>query len=405
MVVWGVQKGLLDCICFLKYVFKRGSIWIYASILHFINDFTITLIPAIILVLKSEFSLSYADQGLLMTIPTLITILPQTFTGHFADRVHISKIILVCTMMLGFGTALMGLSQNFNQLLISACMVGLGASFTHPTIYSITSSHYAGLEGRYLSFVSAAGDASLPIVFAVTEALTGIIGWRVIMLCYSLTTISMSIILYKASSNINITRKVGGKNISSYKLIKQLIKPLIVLGIITSCYKIILTFTTAYLNHMGLSIELANYIFALILSISIMGPVITGMLLKGGGGMRIVVLEMTMISILSIVLTASSNPTLASILLAPMGILMLSVWPPVYSTISRGSPQEHIGLTYGASLTFTWAFGSIWPYIAGIIADNYGINMVYSLVAALSIVAVAIAITCGEGVSSETLHT
>jgi len=387
----------------LKYVFKRSSIWIYASILHFINDFITTLIPAIILILRSEFSLSYADQGLLMTIPTLISIIPQTFTGHLADRVHVSRIMLVCAMLLGFGTALMGLSQNFNQLLISACIVGLGASFTHPTIYSITSSHYAGLEGRYLSFVSAAGDISLPMVFAVTEALTGMISWRIIMICYGLTAISISIILYKASSNININRRVSGKTISSYKLIKQLIKPLIVLGIITSCYRIILTFTTTYLNHMGLSIEWSNYIFALILAISIMGPVMTGILLKGGGGMRIVALEMTIISILSITLTASSNTALTTIILVPIGILILSVWPPVYSTISRSSPQEHMGLTYGASLTFTWAFGSIWPYIAGIIADNYGINMIYPLVAALSLVAVAIAITYGDRAPSETL--
>jgi FSR family fosmidomycin resistance protein-like MFS transporter len=384
-------------------VFKRSSIWIYASILHFINDFITTLIPAIILILRSEFSLSYADQGLLMTIPTLISIIPQTFTGHLADRVHVSRVMLVCAMLLGFGTALMGLSQNFNQLLISACIVGLGASFTHPTIYSITSSHYAGLEGRYLSFVSAAGDISLPMVFAVTEALTGMISWRIIMICYGLTAISISIILYKASSNININRRVSGKTISSYKLIKQLIKPLIVLGIITSCYRIILTFTTTYLNHMGLSIEWSNYIFALILAISIMGPVMTGILLKGGGGMRIVALEMTIISILSITLTASSNTALTTIILVPIGILILSVWPPVYSTISRSSPQEHMGLTYGASLTFTWAFGSIWPYIAGIIADNYGINMIYPLVAALSLVAVAIAITYGDRAPSETL--
>ena len=387
----------------MKYVFKRSSIWIYASILHFINDFITTLIPAIILILRSEFSLSYADQGLLMTIPTLISIIPQTFTGHLADRVHVSRIMLVCAMLLGFGTVLMGLSQNFNQLLISACIVGLGASFTHPTIYSITSSHYVGLEGRYLSFVSAAGDISLPMVFAVTEALTGMISWRIIMICYGLTAISISIILYKASSNININRRVSGKTISSYKLIKQLIKPLIVLGIITSCYRIILTFTTTYLNHMGLSIEWSNYIFALILAISIMGPVMTGILLKGGGGMRIVALEMTIISILSITLTVSSNTALTTIILVPIGILILSVWPPVYSTISRSSPQEHMGLTYGASLTFTWAFGSIWPYIAGIIADNYGINMIYPLVAALSLVAVAIAITYGDRAPSETL--
>lgn len=386
-------------------MFKRSFIWVYASILHFINDFITTLIPAIILVLRSEFSLSYADQGLLMTIPTLIAIIPQTFTGHLADRVHVSRVMLVCAMLLGFGTVLMGLSQNFNQLLISACIVGLGASFTHPTIYSITSSHYAGLEGRYLSFVSAAGDISLPMVFAVTEALTGMIGWRIIMLCYGLTAISISIILYKASSNININRRVSGKTTSNYKLIKQLIKPLIVLGIITSCYRIILTFTTTYLNHMGLSIEWSNYIFSLILAISIMGPVMTGILLKGGGGMRIVALEMTIISILSITLTASSNTALTTIILVPIGILILSVWPPVYSTISRSSPQEHMGLTYGASLTFTWAFGSIWPYIAGIIADNYGINMIYPLVAALSLVAVAIAITYDDRAPSETPST
>jgi fucose permease len=109
--------------------------------------------------------------------------------------------------------------------------------------------------------------------------------------------------------------------------------------------------------------------------------------------MRAVALEMAVISALSVSVAATSNPALASVLLVPVGVLILSAWPPVYSTISRSSPREHMGLTYGASLTFAWAFGSAWPYIAGIIADAYGISTAYLLVAALSVAAAVIATT------------
>lgn len=94
---------------------RLNETWVYASILHFMNDFATALVPAIVLTLRSEFSLSYADQGLLVTMPTLVAVLLQTFTGHLADRVHASRIILACSMLLGFGTALMGLSHSYGQ--------------------------------------------------------------------------------------------------------------------------------------------------------------------------------------------------------------------------------------------------------------------------------------------------
>jgi MFS family permease len=374
-------------------VSRLNETWVYASILHFMNDFATALVPAIVLTLRSEFSLSYADQGLLVTMPTLVAVLLQTFTGHLADRVHASRIILACSMLLGFGTALMGLSHSYGQLLISACIVGLGASFTHPTIYSVTSSQYAGLEGRYLGFVSAAGDVSLPVVFAATQALAGVTGWRVLMLCYGLLTVSIGVALYKASSKTTMIKRAGGGAAPGCRMVKQLVKPLVVLGLVSSCHRVVLAFTTTYLNRIGLSAELANYVFAAILSVGVMGPVLTGVLLKSGREMRAVALEMAVISALSVSVAATSNPALASVLLVPVGVLILSAWPPVYSTISRSSPREHMGLTYGASLTFAWAFGSAWPYIAGIIADAYGISTAYLLVAALLVTAAVIATT------------
>ncbi|MEM0084519.1 MAG: MFS transporter [Candidatus Methanomethylicia archaeon] len=369
---------------------EYSIVWIWLSVMHFINDFITSLIPAIILVLKYEWNLSYSSQGLLTTIPTFFMVLPQIFTGHLADRIHVSKLVFTCMFMLGFGTILMGFSYDFNQFIISACIMSLGASFTHPTIYSITSNQYTGVETRFLSFVSAAGDLSLPIVFALTGFLLKFLGWRIILLCYGFIVLILSVTLKYFTSTIVVKSlpKYDLKSISS--IFKRVFYPLITLGIMVACYRIILTFTTTFLSFIGFIGEQANYVFALMLLIGAFGPILMGLLSKPGHEGRIVFLGLTLISAFSFMIVLSRSYLSAGILslfLSMVILIILGIWPSIYSLISKSSFSGLMGLTYGFSLTFTWAFGSTWPFIAGLVSDVFGIEFAYLIISLLSIIA------------------
>lgn len=369
---------------------ERSIVWVWLSVMHFINDFITSLIPAIILVLRYEWDLSYSSQGLLMTIPTFFMVLPQIFTGHLADRIHVSKLVFTCMFMLGFGTMLMGFSYDFNQFIISACIMSLGASFTHPTIYSITSNQYIGVETRFLSFVSAAGDLSLPIVFALTGFLLKFFGWRIILLCYGFIVLILSVILKYFTSMI-VVKSLPKYDFKSIPVIlRRIFHPLIILGIMVACYRIILTFTTTFLSFIGFSGEQANYIFALMLLVGAFGPIFMGLLSKPGNEGRIVFLGLTLISIFSFMVTFSRGYLSTGIILFPLYmviLIILGIWPSIYSLISKSSFSGLMGLTYGFSLTFTWAFGSIWPFIAGLASDFFGIEFAYLIIGLLSIIA------------------
>ncbi|MCS7096935.1 MAG: MFS transporter [Candidatus Methanomethylicia archaeon] len=368
-------------------MYKCSSIWIFLSIVHFINDFITSLIPAIIITLKYEWNLSYFDQGLLMTASTIFMVLLQVFTGYLADRIHFSKIIFLCVFMLGFGTLLMGLSFDFKFFLISVCIMSFGASFTHPTIYSMTTNQYVDFKGRFLSFVSASGDLSLPIVFALTEFLSEATNWRFTLLSYGFTTIILSVILKYFTSNIVVKSQFQYKLKLNFRSIIEILKvifiPLTILSVMAACYRITLTFTTTYLNFIGLSKGQANYIFALTLFGGFLGPTLTGLLFKSGSETRVIIFGLFSMSIFSLLIAFTKSIPLTILLLIFLLMFMLGTWPLIYSIASSNALKGVMGLTYGVLLTSSWFFSSIGPIIVGFLADLFGVWIIYLIMCLL----------------------
>ncbi|MGQ9551877.1 MAG: MFS transporter, partial [Candidatus Bathycorpusculaceae bacterium] len=213
-------------------------------------------------------------------------------------------------------------------------------------------------------------------------------GWRPIFMLWGLiATIAAATLPFiikeprKAGFHVN-ERKT--KN-STAKTLWTLIPVVVVMGLAAACFRIASTFTTTYLKTLGLGIESANIVFALMMCIGVVGSLAGGVLIEKLGEKRTVITGMVILGVLSIVPIYVTNIYFASSIIILMGFFLLGVWPPFYSFIAKATNLGARAFMYGLIFAIAWSFGAIWPFISGVCADIFGIQVTYILIGGLSL--------------------
>ncbi len=360
------------------------------SIAHFVNDVPLTLPAAVILILREEFDLSYAALGGIITASAFFMTSLQFVTGYVADRWNRITLLFGGLTMLGVGTILMGFSTNYVQLLAFGCLIGIGGSVFHPIGYSLLSDAFeSGNRGKALGLGSAAGDIAVPVAFATSGFLAPILGWRSLFILWGLIAITIAVILPFIMKE---PRKKGfhpnAASNSTKNIVRTLIPVFIAMGLAAASYKIASSFITTYLNDFfELNIEPANFILALMMVVGTVGSIVGGTLVDKFGEKNTVTAEMVMLGVLSIISVYMSNIYFLSGMICTMGFFMLGVWPSFYSVIAGSTTLGARAFMYGILFAVAWSFGSFFPYIAGACADIFGLQVIYILIGALSLVA------------------
>jgi len=374
----------------LRKLTARSEVTVATSIAHFANDVPLTLLPAVLPILIEEFDLSYAAAGALITASGLLMTSLQAVTGYFADRWNRITLLFLGLTTLGVGTALIGFSTGYLQILAFGCLMGIGGSVFHPIGYSLLSDAFeSGNRGKALGLGSAAGDVAVPVAFATSGFLVLFLEWRHLFVMWGLIAILVAAMLPLI---IKEPRKKGGHSnaagISNKTIVRTLIPVFIVMGLAAASYKIASSFITTYLgDFFALNFETANFILALMMIVGTVGSIVGGTLVDKFGEKRTVAIEMVMLGGISMVSIYISDVYLLLGAICIMGFFILGVWPSFYSMIARATSLGARAFMYGLLFAVTWSFGSLFPYISGACADVFGLQAIYILIGVLSLVA------------------
>jgi len=374
----------------LRKLTARRGVTVATSIAHFTNDVPLTLLPAVLPILRKEFDLSYAAAGAIITVSALLMTSLQAVTGYIADRWNRITFLLLGLTTLGIGTIILGFSTNYVQLLGFGCLMGIGGSVFHPIGYSLLSDEFeSGNRGKALGLGSAAGDIAVPVAFATSGFLVLFFGWRNLFVLWGLIAIIAAVILPLITKEPRKKDFHSNVTINSTKtIVRTLIPVIIVMGLAAASYRIASSFITTHLtDFFELSLESANFILALMMVIGTVGSIVGGTLVDKLGEKSTVTIEMVILGVLSMVSVYISNVYFLSGMICIMGFFMLGVWPSFYSVIAGATSLGARAFMYGIFFAVTWSFGSFFPYISGAFADVFGLQVIYILISVLSLVA------------------
>jgi FSR family fosmidomycin resistance protein-like MFS transporter len=129
------------------------------SFSHLLNDMIQSLILAIYPMLKANFSLSFAQIGLITLTYQITASLLQPLVGIYTDK-HPKPYSLPVGM--GFtlsGLLLMSVAPSFGVLLVAAALVGCGSSVFHPESSRVARMASGGKHGLAQSLFQVGGNA------------------------------------------------------------------------------------------------------------------------------------------------------------------------------------------------------------------------------------------------------
>lgn len=134
------------------------AILIIISISHFLNDMIQSVVPSIYPMIKEDFSLSFAQIGLITFVFQLASSILQPFTGLYADR-HPRPYALSLGMYFTLaGLLLLAFAGNFWMIILAVSVIGFGSTVFHPEASRVAQMASGGKKSLAQSIFQVGGN-------------------------------------------------------------------------------------------------------------------------------------------------------------------------------------------------------------------------------------------------------
>jgi len=130
-------------------------------------------------VLRQLWGLSIMNLSWITFVRSLLQSLSSPFWGYLADKYNRKKVLFWGTGIWGVWTIMVGLTQNFGQLLAVRVISGIGLGCMMPATFSIIADMFPPkIRGKMLGILEAIGTLGIIIFTMVLSVLATPQGWR-----------------------------------------------------------------------------------------------------------------------------------------------------------------------------------------------------------------------------------
>lgn len=366
------------------------------SAAHAVTDLSSGALPALLPFIKSSLDLSYAQIGFIVLTQNITSSVIQPLFGYMSDKITIPWLIPFSVALSGVGTAAAGFMNSYITLLAVIIFSGMGIAAFHPQASrsaNLVSSNAS--KGRSMGTFSVGGNlgaalGSIFIVFLVTRegGLNNTIYFLIpaismaLILLRNVTIIAPSIQPAVNTSCTTVKQPASLKSTVPYKAI------IILLGFVfvrSTVHTGLSTYIPLYyLNQLSGNPLYAGYLLSAFLGAGVLGTY-TGGIVSDRLGRKTVLLFSMLSSIPLIFLFQFSTGILSVIIVAITGATLISSFAATLLLAHELMPN-HLGMASGLTIGFSIGLGGIGTTILGVIADHFGIAMIFSLLTFLPLI-------------------
>jgi FSR family fosmidomycin resistance protein-like MFS transporter len=364
------------------------------SFSHFLNDMIQSMILSIYPLLKNEFSLSFAEIGLITLTYQITASLLQPVIGLYTDRHPQPRSLSFGMGATLCGIALLAFAPTFPILLVAAALVGTGSSVFHPESSRIARMASGGKHGLAQSIFQVggnAGSASGPLLAAWIVIPNGqkSVAWfslaallAIAVLWHVGTWYALNLVGYRAKA------KAQASTHSMLPRGRVIVAIGVLLLLVFSKYFYLASISSYYtfylIEKFGLSVQSAQlHLFVFLFAVA------AGTLLGGPIGDRIGRKRVIWTSILGVapftMLLPHADLMWTTVLSFVIGFVIASAFSAIVVYAQELVPGK-VGTVSGLFFGFAFGMGGIGAAVLGHLADVRGVSYVYDVCAFLPLI-------------------
>jgi FSR family fosmidomycin resistance protein-like MFS transporter len=365
------------------------------SVSHMINDMMQSLILAIYPILKGDFSLSFAQIGLITLTYQLTASLFQPLIGTYTDRRPTPYSLPIGMTSTLSGLLLLAFAPSYASVLAAAALVGLGSAIFHPESSRVARLASGGRHGLAQSLFQVGGNTGSalgPLVAAAVIVPFGqkSVAWFGAVALIGIVLLSRVSGWYARHHLVAGSRTAGRGAAGALPRRNLLLAVGVLLVLIFSKYFYIAglsSFYTFYLiEKFGLSVQSAQvHLFAFLFASAL------GTLVGGPIGDRIGRKPVIWFSILGVAPFALALPHAnlfwTTALTIVIGLVLSSAFSAILVFAQELIPGR-VGMISGLFFGFAFGMGGLGAAVLGLLADRTSIEFVYRTIAYLPLLGI-----------------
>ncbi|MCV4290218.1 MFS transporter [Pseudomonas capsici] len=369
-----------------------------AAFAHLLNDLIQAVLPSIYPMLKSNFSLSFAQIGWIALVYQITASLLQPWIGMYTDK-HPKPYLLPSGMIITLlGIALLAFANSYEMLLIASAVVGVGSATFHPEASRVARMASGGRFGTAQSTFQVGGNTGSAIGPLLTAAI--VIPYGQSAIAWFMLVAGLAVwVLFRITgwtirhghTQLNGLKRNQAAGLSRNEIIRAI---LVIALLMFAKFVYIAAFTnyfTFYLiERFSLSVQQSQlYLFAFLAAVAL------GTFAGGPVGDRIGRKAVIWVSFLGVapfaLMLPYANLAWTAVLAVTIGLIMSSAFAALVVYAQEAVPGR-VGMVSGIMFGLMFGVSGIGAAGLGELADRNGIVWVYTLTSFLPLLGVVTAL-------------
>jgi MFS transporter, FSR family, fosmidomycin resistance protein len=351
----------------------------------------------------NELGLSYVEIGSVLTVQATAGAISNIPGGLIVDSVPRKGLLMAIALFwVGAPYLLMGFTHQYWTLLTCAALVGIGNNIWHPTAIPLLAQNFPERRGLAVSIHGMGGNMGDAIAPLVAGSLLTFMNWRNVVIANVLPGVLMACVILASLGRMQTRPRVekpAGATLSQMvgRKLKDFARLLHNRTLIFLCASSIfrsmtqgalMTFLPVFLaRQMGYAPVWVGACMAGLQLAGFAAAPIAGHLSDTMGRRQIIISSMTTSFVVLLFMAIAGDSPWFVAFVAVLGFFLFAVRAVLQAWLLDATPPEMGGSSIGLLFAIQALGSASGPFIGGLIADRFGIMMVFYFLAATIVVA------------------
>jgi FSR family fosmidomycin resistance protein-like MFS transporter len=376
---------------------QRGRILSTVSIIHAINDGSVSVISILFPIFKELFHLSYTQVGIITGGGLFITLVAQLLLGRLADGKNVNTFLLTGLLLTSLSLIFLTFSNAFITLILFMFVLRFATAFFHPIGIGWISRTYKKERLDWaMGIQSGSADLGAFLAIATTLSITQLSHWTIplylwaivgllgTMVCLILThKLNRDLMIVPKEKKNHTVKEIAADAFIRIKKIKLLVPAFMISG---ASWGVMVTYLPLLLtDRTTLSLPVIGLLVALWTGVGSITSLSYGKIRSHIDRKKLLVFSYITIGIMALLLCYFTHFVILLFIMIIFGIAVFLTYPALFSFVSEVTHESVEGWTFGLTFTFQTGGGTILLFFGGVLSDLFGIWMPFALLGALSL--------------------